>query len=80
MTALEQLDLWVSGKSVHNEDRQECCPDFSCCDPSNLADEKTRIKFANAYKAGDYATVEHMLMLFLNSAFPTDAIAGLPQN
>lgn len=31
MTAEDQVDLWVQGQSVHNPDRDECCPDFSCC-------------------------------------------------
>lgn len=33
MTPEEQLDLWCAGRSVHNDERQECCPDFSCCNP-----------------------------------------------
>lgn len=31
MTSEEQLQLWVNGDSVHNDERDECCPDFSCC-------------------------------------------------
>lgn len=44
----EQLDLWVSGKPVHNAERDECCPDFSCCRPHLLASEEERIAFKNA--------------------------------
>lgn len=53
MTPEEQVDEWVKGNSIHNNDRTynvvdkegnviatkkmvggECCPDFSCCEPS----------------------------------------------
>jgi len=27
----EQLAKWVNGESIHNKERDECCPDFSCC-------------------------------------------------
>lgn len=36
MTSEEQLDRWVAGESVHNEEWNECCPDFSCCRPELL--------------------------------------------
>lgn len=45
MTSDEQLEQWVKGNPIHNPDRDECCPDFSCCRPELLADEKTRIAF-----------------------------------
>ena len=32
-TPEEQLQLWVTGKSVCPNTRHECCPDFSCCKP-----------------------------------------------
>lgn len=44
MTPNEQLELWVRGKSVHNDERDECCPDFSCCSPELLAPEHERIE------------------------------------
>ena len=28
MTSDEQLKEWVKGNSIHNPDRDECCPDF----------------------------------------------------
>lgn len=48
MTCQEQLDLWVSGKSVHNPTRNECCPDFSCCQPRLQWPEAKRRQFAQA--------------------------------
>jgi hypothetical protein len=48
MTSEEQLDLWVMGKPIHNEESGECCPDFSCCDIDLLAPLDERIAFKNA--------------------------------
>jgi len=64
MTPNEQLELWVQGKSVHNDERGECCPDFSCCG-GDLADEDTRKRFTKAYRDNDEGTVMNMLMAFL---------------
>ena len=47
MTSDEQLAKWLEGESIHNTTRDECCPDFSCCKPELLADEKTRKAFVN---------------------------------
>jgi len=33
MTPDEQMHRWCAGESVHNDTRDECCPDFSCCRP-----------------------------------------------
>ena len=32
--------LWVEGTPVHNDIDQECCPDFSCCEPDIFIDSK----------------------------------------
>lgn len=48
MTPDKQLEEWVKGNSLCPNDRGECCPDFSCCTPSLLADEDARIAFSNA--------------------------------
>lgn len=37
MTSDEQLEQWCNGVSVHNVERDECCPDFSCCNPKCAA-------------------------------------------
>ncbi len=42
----EQLDLWVSGRSVHDTEADQCCPDFSCCQPTLLAPQHEREAFA----------------------------------
>ncbi len=65
MTCEEQLDEWVKGNSIHNAERDECCPDFSCCQPHLLALECERVAFKNA----DESTRMQMLMMFLGSAF-----------
>ncbi len=63
MTSNEQMDLWVEGKSVHNPDRDECCPDFSCCRPDLLAPVEERKLFR------DRPEIRHdMLMMFLSKA------------
>lgn len=30
---IRQWLLWMNGVSVHDKDWDECCPDFSCCNP-----------------------------------------------
>jgi hypothetical protein len=67
MTPLEQLEKWVQGESVHNTERDECCPDFSCCQPELLAPKVTREAFAKAYREGgaDSQIVSEMLIGFL---------------
>ena len=64
MTPEEQLDLWIEGKSVHNKERDECCPDFSCCEPSLLAPKEARI----AFKKANEETRMGMLGVFLSGA------------
>ena len=64
MTADEQLELWVLGESRCPNDRDECCPDFSCCMPKLLADKKVREAFANA----DDEARAAMLGMFLGAA------------
>jgi len=81
-SCLDQLNKWVEGEPTHNTERDECCPDFSCCHPSAFTKDKVeRIKFRDAYLAGDTELQEKMLMMFLAGSLPkmTDAkvyIAG----
>lgn len=48
----EQLALWVKGESTHvkvllmGNESFECCPDFSCCNPSLKAPYEERRHFA----------------------------------
>lgn len=64
MTPEKQLKLWVEGKPIHNEERNECCPDFSCCQSDLLAPKDIREKFY----AGDESTRTEMLGYFLSVA------------
>lgn len=48
MTIDEQLAEWLKGNPIHNDSRNECCPDFSCCQPDLLVDLQTRQAFVNA--------------------------------
>ena len=41
----EQLAFWLLGKPLHNRIRDECCPDFSCCQPELLWPEDRRREF-----------------------------------
>jgi len=65
MTPQEQLLRWQKGESVHNPDRDECCPDLSCCTPALQADQETRNAFTSAYLSDDEDTVNRFLMDFL---------------
>lgn len=64
MTSDEQLVEWVRGNPLHNDTRDECCPDFSCCTPELLADVDTRKAFVKA----DEVTRMSMLGMFLGAA------------
>jgi hypothetical protein len=70
MTSDEQLAEWVKGNPIHNEDRDECCPDFSCCDKALLADEQTRKAFVEA----DEVLRISFLGAFLSKAFDTSGV------
>lgn len=75
MTADEQLDLWLAGQSVHNDERDECCPDFSCCSPDNAWPMEKREEFARKYRAGE--DIMPMLMSALADIVPADVrVAG----
>jgi hypothetical protein len=36
---------WAEGDPVHNEIDDECCPDFSCCEPE-LYEEDAEVRWA----------------------------------
>ncbi len=46
ISVYKQLFLWVFGKSTHNHTTDECCPDFSCCEPSLKEPFIKRLKYA----------------------------------
>lgn len=70
MTNIEQLDKWLAGDSIHNDETDECCPDFSCCMPELLADKQSRQLFYGAYISKQHDIYEKMLMGFLANALP----------
>ena len=50
MTNAEQLEAWLAGTPIHNEEgggdgKGECTPDFSCCVPSLLVRREVRAAF-----------------------------------
>jgi hypothetical protein len=51
MTPDEQLEQWVKGISVHNDERDECCPDFSCCSSELMAPANERELFSRSGEA-----------------------------
>ena len=75
----QQLESWVNGESIHNDERNECCPDFSCCNKSIRTPEDIRVLFFNAYHKGNSRLVNRMLMQFLGGGFSEENIyiAGL---
>lgn len=78
MDSDEQLALWVNGESVHNDERDECCPDFSCCRPDLLARQEDREEFME----GGAIVRDGMLLGFLGALLAADGtnayIAGDP--
>ena len=64
MSIDEQLTEWLRGNPIHNTERGECCPDFSCCTPSLLVNQKTRQAFVD----GNEELRKSMLGMFLGSA------------
>ena len=71
MTVNEQLLQWVKGNSVHNEERNECVPDFSCCNPAINTPIETRELFMEAYLNDDEEQRQRMLMTFLGQSLAT---------
>jgi len=67
----EQLYEWVKGNSIHNDETEECCPDFSCCNKNVSTPKDVRERFAKAYYEGDEETKMQMLGMFLGNAIST---------
>ena len=74
MTREEQLDLWVQGQSVHNAERDECCPDFSCCRPELLQPPEVRASFQRADDDERFKYLMDFLHALLQSKGPPIAI------
>ena len=60
-----QTREWLAGNPIHNTERDECCPDFSCCEPRLLWPLEQRQEFADA----DEDVRNGMLMMSLGAAF-----------
>jgi len=73
MTPDEQLEEWVKGNSIHNTDRDECCPDFSCCCPKLLAPEDER----KTFQAGNEELRMQMCMIFLERSMLNESLDKL---
>ena len=65
MTPLQQLELWVTGDNVHNVERDECCPDFACCQIEGHWPTELRRKFMDTYVLDGAEAVEPMLIMGL---------------
>ncbi len=81
MTHEEQLQKWVDGESIHGAGKHEdCCPDFSCCNPKLLAFKGER----QAFQAADEQARHAMLFTFLGRMLAIEGanayIAGDPAN
>ena len=68
MTYEEQLEKWLEGESIHDEETNTCCPDFSCCDPELQTHKEKRELFYEAYKSGDSVIAGNLMSGFLNLA------------
>ncbi len=60
-----QLAEWVAGRSWHNTVRDECCPDFSCCNSQVSTPLDVRQRFA----AAPDQERNRMCFMFLGNAF-----------
>lgn len=64
MKPIEQVREWVKGNPIHNDEFDECCPDFSCC-TGRIAPKKVRERFLKAWEDQDTDTMYEMLGMFL---------------
>ena len=71
MKKIEQLRKWVKGESLHNDELDECCPDFSCCNSDMDTPLEVRVAFMAAYLKGDKEQVNRLLGMFLGQAMMT---------
>jgi len=61
----DQVNAWLEGVSLHMEDPDMCCPDYSCCVPPLQAHLEERELYAQAWAKGDMKTVERLDCWFL---------------
>lgn len=75
-----QLQEWVRGNPIHNEQDNECCPDFSCCIPELLQVEDERKRFAIAVANADESIQIGMLATYLGYALSYKGIECVGRN
>lgn len=66
-----QLKQWVIGNSVHNKEKDECVPDFSCCNDKMNTSKETKERFCRAVELCDERTKNEILGIFLAQAIQT---------
>jgi len=71
MKPMEQLEKWVNGISIHNDERDECCPDFSCCNKEVNTPMHIRKIFKGAVESKNEDLKMKMLMGFLGGVIST---------
>ena len=71
MTNNEQLLKWVKGESVHNDELEQCCPDFSCCNSAMNTPLEVRELFMEAHLNDDEKQKMRLLGMFLGQAIST---------
>ena len=57
-----QVKYWAKGIPLHNPVRDECCPDFSCCNGGSMMPVEARKRLEQAHLAGDEETVQAICM------------------
>ena len=61
-----QVKRWYEGVPLHNTVRDECCPDFSCCNGGKIMPVEARQKLFDAHNSGDDETVLSICMMGLS--------------
>jgi hypothetical protein len=64
---LDQLNHWCNGESIHNEIDDECCPDFSCCNPEINTAQELKEAFRTATINEHQEVIMYMLGSFLGN-------------
>ena len=62
-----QVENWADGLPLHNTVRDECCPDFSCCNGGKMMAEESRQRLLDAHNKGDSELVETICLMGLSS-------------
>ncbi len=69
----EQLFKWLNGMSTHchygyGKEDYECCPDFSCCNPSLLRPREERQRYCDASQTERHRMLATYLGAFVEYA------------